>query len=289
MEAKTKRILILSLIIMIGLLIVYPAILLYVTQGGGNTTLFGELFVALYTAFSAAAFLLLIITVFIQKEELKLQRHEIELIKKESINQNETLVKQQFENTFFNLIKMQRNIVQNFKYKENEKEIQGESVFNVLYEELKRANTRVFENSQQKDWNLISPVDVFDSFFNANGQLLKPYFSNIISILNLVEDKCPGSKEFYFEILESQILNSQKTFLLYYLAWKSNPASTSLIKRAKIITHSDLTKVVQPEHAQKIESIFGRHDISLNENQLTEQTIQLSAIPGAKNKSTSLY
>lgn len=51
----------------------------------------------------------------LQREELKQTREELEGQKKEFQIQNKTLKRQQFENTFFNMLKTQENIVSNIK------------------------------------------------------------------------------------------------------------------------------------------------------------------------------
>ncbi|KAA6451848.1 hypothetical protein [Bacillus swezeyi] len=66
-----------------------------------------------------------------QRDELKKTREEFEL-------SNKTLLKQQFENTFFNMIKLNHNILKDLKLEKNEKVFSGRYVFEQQYEQLKR-------------------------------------------------------------------------------------------------------------------------------------------------------
>ena len=86
---------------------------------------FGDKFGAVNSLFSGLAFAGLIITLLFQKEELKLQRDELSETRKE-LNaqklefqeQNKTMKRQRFENTFFNMLSLQNEIVSNLSYEE---------------------------------------------------------------------------------------------------------------------------------------------------------------------------
>lgn len=79
--------------------------------------LFGDKFGAINALFSALAFAGIIFTILLQKRELKLQREELEETRGEFIKQNETLQKQRFENTFFQLLSLHNEIVDKLKIK----------------------------------------------------------------------------------------------------------------------------------------------------------------------------
>jgi hypothetical protein len=74
---------------------------------------FGDMFGGLNTLFSGFAFLGIIITILLQKKDLKLQSDELKLTRKEFEIQNDTLKTQKFENTFFNLLNIHHQIVEN--------------------------------------------------------------------------------------------------------------------------------------------------------------------------------
>ncbi len=77
--------------------------------------LFGDKFGSINALFSGLAFAGIIFTIFLQKRELSLQREELEETRKEFIQQNETLKKQRFENTFFQLLRLHNDIVDKLK------------------------------------------------------------------------------------------------------------------------------------------------------------------------------
>ena len=84
---------------------------------------FGDMFGAINALFSGFAFAGLIITLFYQKEELKLQREELKETRAEMARQrsefeeqNNTLKRQRFENTFFSMLSLQQEITSNLFY-----------------------------------------------------------------------------------------------------------------------------------------------------------------------------
>ena len=84
---------------------------------------FGDMFGADKALFSGWAFAGLIVTLLYQKEELKLQREELKETRNELTaqklelqEQNKTMKRQRFENTFFNMLSLQQEIVANLSF-----------------------------------------------------------------------------------------------------------------------------------------------------------------------------
>jgi hypothetical protein len=91
--------------------------------------IFGDMFGAVNALFSGLAFAGLIITLLYQREELKLQREELQETRKELKGQreefeeqNKTMKRQRFENTFFNMLSLQQEIVANLSVEWKERE-----------------------------------------------------------------------------------------------------------------------------------------------------------------------
>lgn len=88
-----------------------------------NQGTFGDMFGAVNSLFSGLAFAGLIVTLLYQKEELKLQREELAQTREELKGQraefeeqNKTMKRQRFENTFFNMLSLQQEIIANLSY-----------------------------------------------------------------------------------------------------------------------------------------------------------------------------
>lgn len=92
---------------------------------------------------SLASIIFVVAAITMQKEELKLQREELKETRKEYHITNQTMKKQQFETTFFNMINLHHNILKEI----TEEGLVGRSVIQNAYEDLKRAyNTKIYES-----------------------------------------------------------------------------------------------------------------------------------------------
>ena len=94
-----------------------------VAEGDSNKALFGDSFGAVNALISAFAFAGMLVAFFLQRYELRLQRKELQLTRdemkdqtKQFEEQNKTLRIQRFENTFFNMMSLQQQIVSELKY-----------------------------------------------------------------------------------------------------------------------------------------------------------------------------
>ncbi|MCY8912542.1 putative phage abortive infection protein [Bacillus atrophaeus] len=72
----------------------------------------------------------------LQRKELTMQRDELKRTREEFELSNQTLLKQQFENTFFNMINLHHNILKDLIKEVDGKVITGRNVIKVLYSEL---------------------------------------------------------------------------------------------------------------------------------------------------------
>src|SRR5690349_19771514 len=85
---------------------------------GPERGIFGDMFGAVNALFSGLAFVGFLYTILLQRADLKLQKHEHDLSRVEMaaqreqlVLQNDTLRVQSFESTFFQLLRLQNDIV----------------------------------------------------------------------------------------------------------------------------------------------------------------------------------
>ena len=84
--------------------------------------LFGDSFGAVNALISALAFAGVIVTFRLQRKELDLQRKELKAQRDEFAQQNKTLKLQRFENTFFHMMELQQQIVNDLFIKVSDRE-----------------------------------------------------------------------------------------------------------------------------------------------------------------------
>lgn len=111
----------------------------------GDRGTFGDMFGGLNALFSGLAFVGIIFTIYMQRKEFELQREELGLTRetlesqrKELEVQNKTLKLQQFENTFFSMLRVHNDNVNSIDLvKSDSTRTKGRDCFRVLYRRLK--------------------------------------------------------------------------------------------------------------------------------------------------------
>ena len=129
---------------------------------------FGDMFGALNALFSGLAFAGIILTILLQRKELKLQRQELQETREEFRTQNETLKLQRFENTFFSLLNLHHQIVNaiDFRYYKRKES----SVRNMM--------DAILNDNEEKEIVVITGRDVFRYRYNSMLEELKSNFVN---------------------------------------------------------------------------------------------------------------
>lgn len=165
------------------------------TDPNATAGVFGDSFGAVNALISALAFAGVIVTFRLQRKELDLQRHELNLQyqelkaqRDEFAQQNKTMKLQRFENTFFNMMQLQQQIVNdlhlqmivNNRLRGNvlgpesyEKELRGREVIKHIYDV---ARSRIGNDGLKNYANI------------ANRDLLDHYFRHLYTILRFVDE-----------------------------------------------------------------------------------------------------
>lgn len=184
--------------------------------------LFGDKFGAINALFSSLAFAGIIFTIFLQKRELKLQREEMEETRGEFIKQNDTLIRQKFENTFFQLVNLFNSIVNSIDLR-NSKSIvttSGRDCFVTFHKRLER----YLEKLILEDGTPFSSIDqstieqaikAYDTLYVSNRSDLSHYFRTFYHIIKFVENSEIDNKKQYIAIARAQ-LSSHEQIILFY-------------------------------------------------------------------------
>lgn len=161
----------------------------------------------------------------LQREELKQTREELEGQKKEFQIQNKTLKRQQFENTFFNMLKTQENIIDNLEcglegtitYKA------GRRCFDYLYERLedrdKYWNSNI-EKAQKRYWEY-DEMKMLDHYFRHMYRIVKFVHETELLDVEIKEEtenfkrKIFEEKYKYIAILRATLSRKELALLFY--------------------------------------------------------------------------
>ena len=219
--------------------------------------IFGDKFGAVNSLFSGLAFAGLIITLLFQREELQLQREELKETrnelnaqKLEFQEQNRTMKRQRFENTFFNMLSLQQEIVANFSCVNNK--YNGREVFEHMYIKAVISYRGRYHGIEEilKKFGLtaysdISEITRFDNYFRHLYHIFK-----YIDTSDLIEDK---ERYEYANIVCSQLSNYELVMLFYNcLAQKDNGIEENkfkpLIEKYAIFNNLRKELLVKEEH-----------------------------------------
>ena len=201
-----------------------------------NQGTFGDMFGAVNALFSGLAFAGLIITLLYQREELKLQREELQETRKELKEQNKTMKRQRFENTFFNMLSLQQEIVANLSVESKEvnraEVVKGREVFEKIYEGI---NVYVLYELQSIGIKEIVYGNIEN--YNSNGWLISRfdhYFRHLYRIFKYIDktDLIDEKERYdYASIVRSQLSDYELVMLFYNcLAQKDNGTEENKFK-----------------------------------------------------------
>lgn len=197
----------------------------------------GDMFGTINALFSGLAFAGIIFTILLQKKELGYQRDELKQTRQEFKTQNKTLKSQRFENTFFNLLALHNQIVNDIDFdkrtsttfKEYEtRTVRGRDVFQERFNQL---NLHKLNSSNYNE--------IYVSFYEQHKTDFGHYFRNLYRIIKMVKEteffspaeldlnlNNPTEKEEYYmcnyqeqykytSILRAQLSDYELLFLFY--------------------------------------------------------------------------
>jgi hypothetical protein len=197
-------------------------------NGWAHRGQFGDMFGAVNALFSGLAFGGIILTIILQKEELRLQRKELGETRNEFKTQNATLKLQQFENTFFKLLELHFQVVQDVSLRSDTNAINGQkgrNAFAIILEILKK---RIQAWNYDPKINNNSYEEINDGFattFLSTEQLYKPFISfckslnRIYSFVETSPSIATDNKFTYYSFIYSSISEDEKTLLFYFLTF----------------------------------------------------------------------
>ena len=176
---------------------------------------------------TVSAFILLYKTYKSQKEELEAQKEELKENREILKQQNETLQKQQFETTFFNMLTLHNQIVENImlldspdsfkliaqpKSKKLSDEVKGRESFRILFDIL----TKKYVHDMFAEGDELNKITlVYKEFIQEYISQTQHYFRNLYQIIIFIENSTISNKSDYANIIKSQMTDKQLIILFY--------------------------------------------------------------------------
>jgi hypothetical protein len=146
----------------------------------------GDMFGTVNALFSGLAFAGIIFTILLQRKELGYQRKELRETRAEFVIQNKTLKNQRFENTFFNLLQLHNQILNDIDY---EKQI-GDSIHSHKTRTVKGRDVFQdrFENFNAKIQGGIDVNRLYLIFYEQRKTDFGHYFRNLYRIFKMIHE-----------------------------------------------------------------------------------------------------
>lgn len=184
---------------------------------------FGDSFGALNSLFTGLGFAGLLVTIFLQREDLKLTRMELSETRSEIKLQSQTFRQQQFEESFYRLLSLYRENLDQLSIKvsaNSATRIQGidalsskQQQFDEKCKPQRKISFPAHASESEKDEFIYELYTLCDSYFRSQSR----YMETLNSILLLIQHDCfsPEKKEHYLNILSSQFTTYEIKYLFY--------------------------------------------------------------------------
>lgn len=245
---------------------------------------------AINALFSALAFSGVIIAIILQKKELELQRDELkatnkqlEAQKNEFQAQNDTLRRQRFENTFFQMMSLQQEIVNGLSIQYNEKQRTTEAGQpGFAFTEVKSTLTgrivfyKIFENSTTlfygpdgaehkfrsiRDAIEAHGIDIYCSLINID--IFDHYFRHLYRILKFVDttDLIDDCDKYEYTAMVRATLSKHELVWLFYncLSLAGKDKFKPLIERYALLKNLRKELLIDKKHLSQYDSSAYNH------------------------------
>ncbi len=194
--------------------------------------------------------------------EVKYTRLELVGQKEEMKLQNETLLNQKFENTFFELLTLFNSIVNSLDLRKTIKTIvaTGRDCFETFYKYLTtETRTIIGQNNALVSTSMPQAIRAYEKVYNDNKSDLSHYFRTIYHIFKFIDSSNVEDKRRYASIARAQLSSHEQVLLFYNCLHKNGLKKFKpLIERYAIFKNLDRELIFSPNHLNEYKnSAFG--------------------------------
>ena len=189
------------------------------------TEQFGDRFEAVNALFAGLAFAGVIFAIILQWKELGLQRKELEETRAEIRGQKETLQKQNFESSFFQLLGLHNDIVNSMEIPD--KTCSGRECFGHLLNHLqimiyREVYPKVAQFSEDDPLQIELLNTQYEEFFRLHQAFLGHYFGHLYNVVKFVHghdffvQKNIKEKKHYIKFIHTQLSSNELGLLFFH-------------------------------------------------------------------------
>ncbi|MCY3870803.1 MAG: putative phage abortive infection protein [Gemmatimonadetes bacterium] len=254
-------------------------------------TQFGDRFEAINALFAGLAFAGVIFAIILQWLELGLQRQELKDTRAEITGQKETLQKQNFESSFFQLLGLHNDIVSSLIMSKGTVrsrkigdvprvtslgEYQGRACFENLLTRFKGFYDRDQEDNgdQENEENKEKSQDIednddshslvyidktYEKFFAKYQSHVGHYFRHLYNVVKFVDDQKDFPKKFkekkrYTNFIRAQLSSDELGLLFYNCLSKRGAKFRDLVEKYALLEDMRFETLMDPEHKKLYDS-----------------------------------
>lgn len=199
---------------------------------------------------SIASIFFIIHTISIQSKELSMQRTELMLTRNELAetrkiheSSHKTMLKQQFENTFFNMLSLHNEIVHSIHFEDGNKVYNGRAIFKKLRQHMNNQLRKLEEKLEESLSGHLQAIEEAVSITAKDfSETTAHYFKNIWTLLVFLDQEkilTDEEKEKYINVIKSQLSPYELIYLLYLSFKKENQGFFILTKKYKLFLEID--------------------------------------------------
>lgn len=192
-------------------------------DGGTDLSAFGlsgDFFGLSNAVFSALAFAMIIVTLWMQNYELKQQREELtitrDVFKQQQLEmkqQNESLNRQTFENTFFGMLRVHSEIVAAVTARSGNTPKSGREAFGVLISNLGSASQEHARTMKSKKTAV--SVESYEAWYLTHEDAIGHYFRTLYNMMRYIHESAGEQRRMYARLVRAQLSSNELQLLLY--------------------------------------------------------------------------
>jgi len=189
--------------------------------------------------------------------EVKYTRLELAGQRKEMVLQNQTLLNQKFENTFFQILTLFNNIINSLDLRKKDNNIiiaTGRDCFEKFNTSLNQTTRSILAkniNFEESKPTVEQAIKAYDAVYDKNKADLSHYFRTIYHIFKFIDDSEVDNKKRYASIARAQ-LSSYEQILLFYNCLHKNGFKKfkPLIEKYAVFKNIDESLILSPKHVE---------------------------------------
>lgn len=186
----------------------------------------------------------LLLTIALQAKELKLSRKELRNSSNALKAQNGTLIIQNFESSFFQMLRLHNDIVNSIDFVNISTTIttSGRDCFPVMVDRLK-GYLKSFQNNRQ----IVEKY--YEDFYKQHQGELGHYFRYLYNIFKFIDNSNIENKKFYSNLVRAQLSNHELVILFYNCFSKyGNNKFLPLAKKYSLFKNMPTSILIQESH-----------------------------------------